>query len=450
MFGKEVRQTLALAGPLILAQLAHMSMSFVDTIMVGRLGSQELAGVALGSAVYFPVILISLGILMAVSPMVSHSYGAGDQIAIGRSVRQGLWLGTLLTIPTCLVIWNAGSLLTWMGQEERTVLLAEEYLYAMIWGVAPHLWFGALRYFMEGLSRPRVVMMITSGAVILNVSANYVLMYGKLGFPALGLAGCGWASTLVFWSMFLVLVCVIGNSQALRSYGVFSRLGKPDRHSISEIFRIGWPIGVMLGFEVGLFSSTALLMGLFGTTVLAAHQIALQCAAYAFMVPLGLSMAVTVRVGQATGRRDLQGARRAGYVGMWLGASFMMISAICFWAFPMSIISLFLDVESGLNTEVVLKATVLLSIAAVFQIFDGLQVTAAGALRGLKDTRMPMLLAVISYWFVGLTSGYVLGFQLDFEGAGLWWGLVLGLTTAALLLSWRFNRKINGLLSLAS
>ncbi len=450
MFGKEVRQTLALAGPLILAQLAHMSMSFVDTIMVGRLGSQELAGVALGSAVYFPVLLISLGILMAVSPMVSQSYGAGDEIAIGRSVRQGLWLGTLLTIPTCLVIWNAASLLAWMGQEERTVLLAEEYLYAMIWGVAPHLWFGALRYFMEGLSRPRVVMMITSGAVILNVSANYVLMYGKLGFPALGLAGCGWASTLVFWSMFLVLVCVIGNSQALRSYGVFSRLGKPDWHSISEIFRIGWPIGVMLGFEVGLFSSTALLMGLFGTTVLAAHQIALQCAAYAFMVPLGLSMAVTVRVGQATGRRDLQGARRAGYVGMWLGASFMMISAICFWAFPMSIISLFLDVESGLNTEVVLKATVLLSIAAVFQIFDGLQVTAAGALRGLKDTRMPMLLAVISYWFVGLTSGYVLGFQLDFEGAGLWWGLVLGLTTAALLLSWRFNRKINGLLSLAS
>ncbi|MCZ6769049.1 MAG: MATE family efflux transporter, partial [Acidobacteria bacterium] len=209
---------------------------------------------------------------------------------------------------------------------------------------------------------------------------------------------------------------------------------------------IGWPIGVTLGLEVGLFSFTALLMGLFGTAVLAAHQIAIQCASYAFMVPLGLSMAVSVRVGQATGRRDLPGARRAGYVGMWLGASFMMISAICFWAFPRSIISLFLDVESALNREVVLTATVLLSLVAVFQIFDGLQVTAAGALRGLKDTRIPMLIAVISYWFVGLTSGYVLGFQLDFEGVGLWWGLVLGLTTAALLLSWRFNRKINGLL----
>ncbi len=317
---------------------------------------------------------------------------------------------------------------------------------ADIWGVAPHLWFGALRYFMEGLSRPRVVMIITIGAVMLNVIANYVLMYGKLGFPALGLAGCGWATTLVFWSMFLVMVSVIGSSQALKFYGVFSRLGKPDWHYFLEIFRIGWPIGVTLGLEVGLFSFTALLMGLFGTAVLAAHQIAIQCASYAFMVPLGLSMAVSVRVGQATGRRDLPGARRAGYVGMWLGDSFMMISAICFWAFPRSIISLFLDVESALNREVVLTATVLLSLVAVFQIFDGLQVTAAGALRGLKDTRIPMLIAVISYWFVGLTSGYVLGFQLDFEGVGLWWGLVLGLTTAALLLSWRFNWKINSLL----
>ena len=446
MFGKEVRATVSLAGPLILAQLAQMSTSFVDTIMVGWLGSQELAGVAVGGAVFFPVVLMSLGVLMAVSPMVSQSFGAGDHLAVGRSVRQGLWLGTLLAIPTCLVIWNGASLLAWMGQEEETVLLAEEYLHAIMWGVAPLLWFGVLRYFVEGLSQPRVVMIITIGAVILNVVANYVLMYGKLGFPALGLAGCGWASTLVFWSMFLVLVSFIGNRQGLRPYGVFSRLSKPDRHYFSEIFRIGWPIGVMQGLEVSLFSATALLMGLFGTSVLAAHQIALQCAAYAFMVPLGLSLAVSVRVGQATGRKDLPGARRAGYVGMWLGASFMMISALCFWAFPRSIISLFLDVDSAVNTEVVLKATVLLSVAAVFQVFDGVQVTAAGALRGLKDTRTPMMVALIAYWCVGLTSGYLLGFHLGFDGPGLWWGLVLGLTTAAVLLSWRFSRKINGLM----
>jgi MATE family multidrug resistance protein len=202
----------------------------------------------------------------------------------------------------------------------------------------------------------------------------------------------------------------------------------------------------MQGLEVGLFSATALLMGLFSTVVLAAHQMTLQCAAYAFMIPLGLSAAVSIRVGQAIGREDLQAARRAGYVGIGLGASFMMVSALCFWTFPRFFISLFLDVQSPVNREVVLQATSLLSIAAVFQVFDGIQVTAAGALRGLRDTRAPMIVALIAYWVVGLSSGYLMGFQLNMAGVGLWWGLVLGLTVAAILLWWRFYRKINSLI----
>ena len=201
---------------------------------------------------------------------------------------------------------------------------------------------------------------------------------------------------------------------------------------------------------MGLFSATALLMGLFSTVVLAAHQMTLQCAAYAFMIPLGLSLAVSVRVGQAIGREDLQGARRAGYVGIGLGACFMMITAISFWSFPRFFISLFLDVDSPVNREVVLQAIALLSVAAVFQVFDGIQVTSAGALRGLKDTRAPMIVALISYWVVGLSGGYLFGFQLDMGGVGLWWGLVLGLTTAAILLWWRFYRKINSLIFTAS
>ena len=444
MLSREISQTIRLAVPLILSQLAQMSMSFVDTVMVGWLGSQQLAGVALGAAVFYPALVISLGILMAVSPMVSQGHGAGDPQTVGRSVRQGLWLATLLAIPTCWMMWNGGALLFWMGQEEATVLLAEQYLHAIVWGVVPGLWFGVLRYFVEGLSRPRVVMIITIAAMALNVGANYVLMYGKLGFPALGLAGCGWASTFVFWSMFFALAMFIGSSKELAVYGIFSHLSKPDWHYFSKIFRIGWPIGVMQGLEVGLFSATAVLMGLFGTTVLAAHQIALQCAAYAFMIPLGLSLAVSVRVGQAIGRKDFVGARRAGYVGMGLGAGFMMVSAICFWTFPRLIISLFLDIESGVNSDVVSQAVVLLSVAAVFQVCDGVQVTAAGALRGLKDTRTPMIVGVVAYWLVGLSSGYLLGFQLGWEGVGLWWGLVLGLTTAAVLLSWRFTTQIKG------
>jgi MATE family multidrug resistance protein len=328
-----------------------------------------------------------------------------------------------------------------MGQEEATVLLAEEYLRAIVWGVVPIFWFGVLRFFVEGLSRPRVVMIIAGAAMLLNIAANYVLMYGKLGFPALGLAGCGWASTLVFWSMFLSLAFFIGNGRELGAYGVFSHLGKPDWDSFSEIFRIGWPIGIMHGLEIGLFSTTAILMGLLGTTALAAHQIALQCASYAFMIPLGLSLAVSVRVGQAVGRNDFVGARRAGFVGMGLGAGVMMVSAICFWTFPRLIISLFLDIEKTANIEVVAQAVVLLSVAAVFQVCDGIQVTAAGALRGLKDTRILMMVGVVAYWIVGLSSGYTLGFQLRWEGVGLWWGLVLGLTTAAIMLLWRFTRQ---------
>ena len=441
MFKKEIRETVVLAAPLILSQLAQMSMTFVDTIMVGRLGSQELAGVAVGWALYFTVVLISLGILMAVSPMVSQGYGAGDRSAVGRAVRQGLWMATILAIPSCWVMWNGGWLLSWMGQEEATVLLAEEYLRAIVWGVVPIFWFGVLRFFVEGLSRPRVVMIIAGAAMLLNIAANYVLMYGKLGFPALGLAGCGWASTLVFWSMFLSLAFFIGNGRELGAYGVFSHLGKPDWDSFSEIFRIGWPIGIMHGLEIGLFSTTAILMGLLGTTALAAHQIALQCASYAFMIPLGLSLAVSVRVGQAVGRNDFVGARRAGFVGMGLGAGVMMVSAICFWTFPRLIISLFLDIEKTANIEVVAQAVVLLSVAAVFQVCDGIQVTAAGALRGLKDTRILMMVGVVAYWIVGLSSGYTLGFQLRWEGVGLWWGLVLGLTTAAIMLLWRFTRQ---------
>ena len=447
MIGKEIRQTIKLAAPIILAQLAQVSISFVDTIMVGRLGQQELAGIAVGGAVFFPLIIITLGILMGVGPMVSQAYGARDHLSVGRNVRQGLWLGTLLTVPSCLVMWYGGTLLGWAGQEEEIVLLAEEYLHAILWGVLPLLWFGVLRHFMEALSRPRVVMIIALAAVVLNICANYVLMYGKLGFPALGLAGCGWASTLVLWTMFLVMAAFIRRDPGLGLYGVFSRLSKPDWHYFSRLFRLGWPIGIMQGLEVGLFSATALLMGLFSTVVLAAHQMTLQCAAYAFMIPLGLSVAVSVRVGQAIGREDLQGARRAGYVGIGLGASFMMITAFCFWTFPRFFISLFLDVESPVNREVVLQAISLLSVAAVFQVFDGIQVTAAGALRGLKDTRVPMFVALISYWVVGLSGGYLFGFQLDMGGVGLWWGLVLGLTTAASLLWWRFYRKINSLIT---
>ncbi len=438
----EVKELLLLAGPVVAVQLGQVSMGFVDTVMVGRLGPAELAGVGLGNSTFFLFLLVSLGVVISVGPMVSQAYGAGEHEPIGRSVRQGLWLGVALTIPAFVLLWNAAPLWRLMNQDEATILIAQQYLRAIVWGYLPFLWFIALRSFVEAVSRPWPVTYIVFVGVGLNVGANYVLMFGKLGFPALGLVGTGWASTVVYWFLFLMLA---GYTQALprfRAFRIFARLGKPDPHYFRELLRIGWPIGVSYGIEIGLFSATAFLMGTLGAVPLAAHQVAIQCAAFTFMVPLGIGIATSVRVGQAVGRRDPAGARWAGYLGVGLAGAFMLCAAILFWTAPRSVVSLYLNLDDPANADVVALAVMLLGIAAVFQIFDGVQVAAAGALRGLKDTRVPMLLAFISYWMLGLPISAALGFGVGLGARGLWWGFVLGLASAAVLLTWRFQRRV--------
>ncbi len=441
MLAREIKDTIGLAAPVVATQVAQISMGFVDTVMVGHLSSDALAGIALGNSVFFTTIVVAMGIVMAAGPMVSQAFGAGDDEGVARSVRQGLWLAGVLTIPCMLIVWNAGSVLVWIGQDASTVQLTEAYLRAISWGTFPFLGFVALRSFVEGVSRPRPATLISVAAVFLNVGANYVLMYGKLGLPALGLVGTGWASTLVFWFMMLALVGVTQASPTFTEFSVFAHLRRPDPQYFRESFRIGWPIGVSYGVESGLFLVTALFMGLMGTVALAAHQVAIQCAAFTFMVPLGIGIATSVRVGQAIGRSDPGGASRAGFVGIGLAAAFMFGAAVLFWTVPRGIVGLYLDLDDPANRDVVGLATSLLAVAAVFQIFDGVQVSAAGALRGLKDTRRPMLIGFVSYWIVGLSAGYYLGFTMDLGPRGLWWGLVVGLAAAAVLLSIRFRNQ---------
>lgn len=429
-----------LAGPVVAAQLAQMSMGLTDTIMVGRLGEEALAGVALGNTVFFFLAVTSMGVVMAVGPMVSQAYGAGSREPIERSVRQGFWLGAALAVPAFVILWNIAPILRTAGQPAATVADAQAYIRAIVWGFLPFLWFMGLRSFVEGISRPLPATVIAFLGVGLNIGANYVLMFGKLGLPALGLVGTGWASTIVFWFLLLALAFYVRHERTLRTYRIFSTLGRPDLHYFRELFRIGWPIGVSLGIESGLFMLTALMIGLFGTTALAAHQVALQCAAFTFMVPLGIGMAASVRVGHAAGRMDPDGARLAGSVGISLSAVFMACAAVAFWTLPRTIIGLFLDLGDEANRQVVRLAVALLSVAAVFQVFDGIQVSTAGALRGLKDTRRPMLIGFVSYWLIGLTSAWLLGFVLELGAVGLWWGLVLGLAAAAVLLTHRFRR----------
>jgi MATE family multidrug resistance protein len=438
---RELRATLRLAGPVVAAQLAHISMSFVDTVMVGRLGPDALAGVALGHTVFFFFAIMGMGTIRAVGPMVSQAVGAREPSVVSRSVRQGLWLAAGFGALIFLVVSAMEPVLRWTGQRAVAVEGAMAYLRAARWGLLPFLGFAALRSFVEGLSRPLPVTVISIIGVGLNVGANELLMFGHWGLPALGLAGTGWATSIVMTSLFGLLAWFVHRTAPFADYQVFRQIRAPDRTYLRELLRIGGPMGVSRGIESSLFLVTTVMMGTLGTTALAAHQVALQCAAFAFMVPLGIGMAGTVRVGQAAGRGEVAGARRAGGVAMGLATLFMVATAVLFVTVPRPIVGLYLDLSVADNAAVIELAIRLLGVAAVFQVFDGLQVAAHGALQGLKDTRVPMGIALATYWGVGLTTGYFWGVGAE-SPEGLWWGLVLGLATAAALLVARFQWQV--------
>lgn len=434
----EIKACLLLAVPLSGAQLAQAATAFVDTVMMGLLGSATLAAGGLGASIFQALLLISTGIISAISPLVATAYGSGQPLLIGKVVRQGLWLAVSLTLPIALLLWTTANWLPELGQDVATVNLAMPYLRSIVWGIFPALEFAVLRSFVVALSDPRPVILIMAGGTCVNVIANYVLMFGKFGLPALGLAGIGWASSLSLWIMFGALTCYIVVQPRYQNYRVFNQLFQFERQVWQSLVQVGLPIGVLAAVETGMFTVTTLMMGHLGNTALAAHQIALQTSAITFMVALGISIATTVRVGQQSGQGNAAAARLAGGVGIGLSAGFMSIMGLLFWLFPEPIVALYLDLNNPANREVVELGKRFLQVAALFQIVDGVQVCAAGALRGLKDTRIPMLVGILAYWGIGLTCGYLLGIQLGWGGIGLWWGLAIGLAIAAVILSWRF------------
>lgn len=435
----EIKECLVLAIPLAGAQLSQAATTFVDTIMMGILGSQIIAAGALGAITFHLLITVGSAIISAVSPLVAEAYGSGRVEQVGGVVRQGLWLSVILAIPATLLIWHSGSLLRLLGQEPENVILAEGYLRAIAWGYLPALGFAVLRSFVSALSRPRPVIITMIGGTLLNIAANYILAFGKFGFPALGLAGLGWASALSLWAMFAALAIYILYQPQLRVYGAFSDLHQFEAKVFGELLRVGMPIGVLAGVEGGFFTCVTFLMGQLGTATLAAHQIALQTAVVTFMIPLGISIATTIRVGQCMGQGNPKGARLAGFVGIGIAALCMTLTGILFWTIPGKIVSLYLDTANPANAVVVDLAKTLLAVAAMFQIADGIQVAAAGALRGLKDTRVPLLIGTLAYWGIGLPCGYILGMVWGFGAVGLWWGFAIGLAVAAGILTWRFS-----------
>lgn len=441
LWRREVVATLRLSGPLVFTQLAMIGINTTDIVMMGWLGPADLAAGALGMNIYIPLFLFGMGIATVVAPMTAQALGARDFRGVRRTVRQGFWLSTLFGVLFTLVIWNGRHVLLATGQDPATALLAEDYLTAVAWALLPSLWFVVLRSFVTAHSRPRSVLVITLAAVGVNAVANYGLMFGNFGLPRWELTGAGVTSSVVSALMFLVLLGHVLQDRQFRRYRILVRFWRPDWARFVELFRVGVPIGLTIVAEAGLFSAAAFLMGLISTEALAAHAIALQCAAVAFMVPLGLGQAAVVRVGLAAGARDDSGVTRAGWAALVAGLLFMACSALVFWFAGHFLVGLFLDVSVPENGPVIELAVSFLVIAALFQLVDGGQVIGVHALRGLNDTTVPMWLAIGGYWAIGFVASVVLAFPLGLGGRGVWMGLALGLAFVAILAIWRFHRR---------
>ena len=439
----ELRATLALAVPLVATQLAQIAILTTDVVMMGWLGPKALAAGALGTNLFFVLSTFCMGILLGVAPMMAQAIGRKRRYMheIRRSVRQGLWVMVALGLPGMAVIWHTSDVLLLLGQDPENARAAGDYARALVWGFVPALGFMLLRSFMAALERPRPALAVMILTFVLNAAGAYVLMFGKLGFPAYGLVGAGIASAVAHAFSFAAMLCIVLLDRRFRRFHILGRFWRADWRRFGEIFRIGLPIGAILLLETGLFSGALYLMGLIGTAELAAHQIAIQVASTSFMVPLGIGQAATVRVGLFAGAGDADGVSRAGWTALGLGIAFMAAMGVVMWSMPITLVGLFLDLDRAESAPVIALAVEFLAFAALFQVVDGAQTIAIGALRGLKDTRVPAILAGLGYWAIGFPVALALAFGAGMGGAGVWAGLALGLTTVAALQVWRFTRR---------
>jgi len=433
----EVRATVAVAGPLAAANLAQMAMGFTNTVMVGSLGSAALAAAGLGASLYFTVALVCSGILTAVAPLAAHAIGAGDNHRAGRVAGAGLVLAALLAVPVVAVLLAANRLLVVLGYEPALAAEIGRFLGAIAWAAPGFLGFAVLRSFLVAASHSRTVMIALILGIPMNAGLNWILIFGHLGAPALGIAGSGCATAIIQWLMFTGLGIYALAAPSLAEYRM--RPSLRGWNEIGRILRLGLPIGGILGLEIGVFATTGILIGLLGADALGAHQLVMNCISVVFMVPLGIAQAATVRVAVALGSRAPAAARRAGIVALALGVAYMAIMAGVLLAAPRAIAKIYVDIDAPANRGLVVIALYLLAIAALFQIFDGVQAIAAGALRGYRDTAVPLLIAVVGYWGIGFTGGWLLAFPAGCGPIGLWSGLAIGLAAVALMLTLRLH-----------
>jgi MATE family multidrug resistance protein len=431
----ELRATLALAWPLILANLTQQVIQATDVLLMGRLGATQLAAATLALNLTFTFNLLMLGLLIASSPMMATALGHRFNAVrdVRRTFRAGLWLLVFMLPPYWLVLWHVGSLMRAFGIAEELASQGQTFLRAYMWCTAPWLLFNLLRNFVSALERPRIVLWLSLAGIGINALLSWSLIWGHFGLPALGLVGGGVGSTLTWSFICGSLIAVTSIDRRFRRFHLLGHFWRFDRQRTMAMVRLGWPIGVTMALEMGVFALAAYFMGWIGAPAVAAHAVALQLAALTFMVPLGLGQAATVRVGLALGRRDEAAITRAGWTAWVIGVGFMGTMALVMWSVPRRLVTLFL-VDVPANALVIALAVSFLRVAAAFQLVDGAQVIGAGMLRGLHDTRWPLLFALVGYWVVGLGIGAWLAFAADWEGVGIWIGLASGLASVAVLM----------------
>jgi MATE family multidrug resistance protein len=437
----EIAETLKLAAPMAATQLGQIAMMTTDLALLGRLGDHVVAGAALAHTVLFAAYTLGMGLVAAVAPLASQAFGARKPRLLRRSVRVGLWAALLAGVPlTALQLWG-DEILLWLGQPPASAALAGRYLAGLAWCLIPSWAFIALRNFMSAVNRPEPALWITLAAIPLNAVLAYALIYGALGAPRLDILGAGVATTLVNIAMCAAAVWFAYARHPFKKYRVLGRFWRADWVLFRQLLSVGIPISGSFLLEFGMFAAASLLMGRIGPQALAAHAIALQTAAILFMVPFGISLAATVRVGHAAGRRDAAGTRRAGFAATGLAVLFMAAMTLVVIVFRHAIPQLFLGAEAAAPTAAatVALAATLLALGATFFLTDGIQTVVAGALRGLNDTRVPLLIAAFSYWGAGFGASYGLAFGLGLGAVGVWIGLSIGTAVFALLLVWRFH-----------
>ena len=439
---REVRTLFFISLPLVVAYLAEMGMMITDMIIVGRLGSDELAAVGLTADWFYVLLLIGMGTVSIVGVLVAQSLGADDRKGVTNAVEQGMIAATMMSIPVMLAVWYLGPALRLAEQDANVVRLITAYSQPLTVGVLPVLWFTVLRNYLSAVAKASAVMIITFGALLLNLALNYGLVYGNFGLPALGVVGAGIGTTIVNWTIFCLLAGHVVVAKRFATYRPRLIPRAIDLDVLRDVFALGLPITAAQLVGAGMFTASAVLIGILGADFLAAQQIVYTVIYVALSTSLAIGDAVRVRVAYGIGARSVEAARSSTMIGLSMAAAVTVFASATLWLFPELIVSVFLDTDALANAGVLLLAVNLSLYAGLFQVFDGVLIVLANALRGLRDTRSPMWIGLFGYWFVGIGTGAILCFPLEFGAVGLWWGLILGPVTGNVLMAARYRRRI--------